>query len=426
MNGTDVAALQPVRLAPTGVMPIDSTSCNNNSSRRARNAFPSSTNYTPSPFSSSSSSRTTKTNKSKGHGLKRSSSSSPLASAPVKKRQSNVADVAVVTSLPAAATADEFEAFRHQASDTRWDQSLLSGSTSYGGGLDTGPGIRDHFTLHSAALSQTHASAAYDWSFHHSDPVPSSNPSFPLFPSPAPYLAAHENLPHQHPLGDYPVDYLDITPTYGIYPSPLFLNPFHYPAMPVEQRPIPDDATSPQERRLLEYDPLRLAKSEDVYVDDDTQQEGWSLVHRLARRGEWLEEDSKPRTFDDLPQATAVSDLKNGDTSALVEEASTSWEHGLPQVVDEVATDDKRPSSQSERRSRSCLGAEAREKTGKTRKLKVCPLFLLLPFIPRSRSPSTDVIAGLYSMSHAENKSRSTIKPCDVTEVSFTHPSISA
>ncbi|XXG99561.1 hypothetical protein Hte_005900 [Hypoxylon texense] len=380
MNETDIAAFEPVPvptlvkppsthgLTPTGVMSIEQTSCK--ARRWPRIPFPSSTTYSPSSSSSSSppSSQVakTKTNRPEGYGGSAPSPSS-LAKAAARKKRRTAADAAVVTSTIAAttATADELGAFRHKASEARWDHPFLPGSPSYGEVPDTNPGARDHFTL-SSALAQTHQGPDVCY-LPCSDPDPftlNSSLSFPssTFHNPVPFLTAHENLQYGHPsLTDYPTDYPDTTTqpfhsyvfNYPLYPT---LDPVNTPTMRVA-----GDVTYAGRQLPRESESLGLIKGESS--SGESIEKGWQAVQK-----EPLEESNDSRHYD---IAGPEVDHTSSDTNALL--GGDSYVNVVPHLTYEVATDENRPSSHSEKRSRTCLDPEARKLTAQTRKLKCVP-----------------------------------------------------
>lgn len=369
MNETDVAAFEPVPtlvkppsthgLTSTGVMPIEQTSCK--ARRRPRIPFPTSTtNYSPS--SSSSSSGVAKTNKPRGYGGSAPSSSS-LARAVVRKRQKTAADVAVVTSTTApTATADELGAFRHKASEAGWDHPFLPGSPSYGGVPDTNPGARDHFTL-SSTLAQTHAPDVCYLPCSDPDPFNLNSLTFSsAFHTPAPFLTAHENFQYGYSLTGYPTDYPDTTTqpfnSYVFnYPLNPALDPVNTPAMVVVR-----DATYAERQFPHESDPSCSIKGESN--SGKKIEVGWHTVDKVA-----LEESSNPSRYDCVQHEV---DHTSSDTDAFL--GGESYVYVAPKIIRDVPTDENRPSSHSEKRSRACLDEEARRITAQTRKLKVCPL----------------------------------------------------
>ncbi|KAI1377045.1 hypothetical protein F4677DRAFT_417241 [Hypoxylon crocopeplum] len=362
MDGTDVAALQPVStlvqspstygLTPTGVMPIDHTSCQ--ARKRVRIASSSSsTNYSPSSSSSPSPSRVTKANKSKGSGSK--SSFSPLGRSALRKSQTAAAaavaanttttttvDIAA-TSLPVAVTSVEPGIFRQQAPETILD---LSSSFSYLEDQDLRE-PRDHYALSPPNFAQT-PGLLHGWACN-------SSQTYPTFQSSTPYSTTQDNSPHEHSSRNYSTDHPGIATYHRIYPSPL---PFD--TMRVDYPHFPGDGTYVRGRQPTKPNPMCLMRPEGSGMNE-ARQSGWPNLSGDQPLGD----DS----IDSHGGLGHVDGLSIDDTHSFLD--GTALELGYD-MMDDVAADGVRPSSQPEKRSRSCLNKEDRATTGKTRKLKAC------------------------------------------------------
>ncbi|KAI1102540.1 hypothetical protein F4804DRAFT_312836 [Jackrogersella minutella] len=375
MNGTDVAAFQPVSLhvrsppthglTPAGVVPIDHTSCKARKRSRMR-SFPPPANYTPSSFSSSPSSRITKANNPKRPGARSSlssSSSSPLARPSPRKKRSIAADVTAVPSIAAPATKDEPKLFRHYIPVDTWNFSVPSGPPNYSGQFivpETNFGTRDHFTL-SSTLTQVQGPDVYDWYLDGSNPFTLS--SLPTCHPSVSYLTTHGNMAHESSPGDDLAKCPGVTdPTRSEYSLHSSFDLVPTRNMILEHRPLLNGDTSDQKRSPLEPDPSNLAKSEGGGMDDN-QDDGWLLVDLEPSVKQPIEDDSQS-ICDGLQR---ISNLSSRDSSSDPE-----WEHVVHESADEATADENHPWSHPERRFRSQLDIEGRRQAGITRKLKAC------------------------------------------------------
>ncbi|KAI5865233.1 hypothetical protein GGS23DRAFT_594776 [Durotheca rogersii] len=380
MNGTKPAAPRrashPVNVLSThgfcaGAGPIDDPSCKKR--KRAPN--------TPSPPPFSYSSRTAKSNISAGHLSISASSSSLGKPSPRKKGKiTTTADVAVVTSVTAAATAavvavssvaasphrpalpvEGLEPFGYQGLGTRWVPTIQPGTLSCSEELvkpSTSLEPSAQFIPYSPLAPTQYPNAYYPSPY----PLASSSPNLSPFHPQTPFPPFHQDPLPPYPWSSYSTDHSGITAhkRHGGSSSPHPLNLAQIPAMIVKKQPVPNgDGTSPGGPSPVKPDPLCLTVA--IRNKRDEQLGDWCIVdaEQPGRDGDGSDYDS-PRE---------ASDISSGDIPAG---EGDSWESLVLPLPGDVASNGNRAKSQSERRSRR-LGSEAREATGRTRKLKCKP-----------------------------------------------------